>query len=123
MRAALSVLLLVHGVAHLPGFAVAWRLMSSAELPYRTTIFMGRVDVGDTGARALGAVWLVLAGAFAWLSWLNWGGGALFRPVALSIVAVSSLMCVAAWPEARLGLAANALVLLMMVYLAYAVSN
>ena len=45
MRYLLAVLLLVHGVAHLPGFLVAFRLASFPELPYRTTFFGTLEDV------------------------------------------------------------------------------
>ena len=58
MHFALSALLVAHGVAHLVGFAVPWKLVSTAEVPYRTTILGGMIDIGDTGARALGVVWL-----------------------------------------------------------------
>ena len=51
MRLALVALLAAHGIAHLPGFAVPWRLMTSAELPYKTTAFGGAIEIGDTGAR------------------------------------------------------------------------
>lgn len=52
---ALAGFLLLHGVAHLVGFAVPWRLVRSEEVPYKTTILSGTVDVGDVGIRILGA--------------------------------------------------------------------
>jgi hypothetical protein len=36
MRFALAALLIVHGVAHLVGFVVPWRLVASPEVPCRT---------------------------------------------------------------------------------------
>jgi hypothetical protein len=59
MRFVLAALLIVHGVAHAVGFVVPWKLVSTAEVPYKTTIPGGMCDVGDAGARALGIVWLV----------------------------------------------------------------
>jgi hypothetical protein len=114
MRLALSIVLLVHGVAHLPGFAVAWTLMRSPELPYRTTLFAGRLDAGDAGARAGGVVWLLLAAVFAALAWMNWSSHPSFRAAAFAAVGVSSLMCLSGWPEARIGLAANGLVVVLL---------
>ena len=49
MRFGLAFLLVAHGVAHLVGFVSSWKLATLAELPYKTTVFSGRVDVGDAG--------------------------------------------------------------------------
>ena len=43
--------LAAHGIAHTAGFAVAWRLTASSEIPYHTTLLNGRLDVGDGGGR------------------------------------------------------------------------
>ena len=117
MRWAMAVLLLLHGVAHLPGFAVAWKLMHSPELPYRTTIFAGRVDLGDAGARLFGAAWLLVALLFGVLAWMDWTAHPAFRGAAITIAGVSSVLCLAAWPEARIGLGVNALILLLVLLL------
>lgn len=52
MRFAVSALLTVRGVAHLVGFVVPWKLMTTPEMPYRSTIPGGVMDVGDAGVRA-----------------------------------------------------------------------
>ena len=64
MRFVLAFLLLAHGVAHLVGFVSSWKLATLAELPYKTTVFSGRVDVGDAGIRVMGVLWLLAALAF-----------------------------------------------------------
>lgn len=48
-----------HGVAHLHGFLVSWRLRSFHELPYRTAIFGNTADVGSLGMRVIGVGWLL----------------------------------------------------------------
>jgi hypothetical protein len=111
MRVLLIVLLVGHGVAHLVGFLVPWQLMTSNDMPYRTTALGGLVDIGSTGVRALGLVWLALAVTF-----MVSAGGLLLRapwqPYAtLVAVGTSALLCVIGWPDARLGLVANALIL------------
>jgi hypothetical protein len=50
----LVLLLLVHGIAHLPGFLVNWQLRSFPELPFRTTVFGGTLEVSFIGIRAVG---------------------------------------------------------------------
>jgi hypothetical protein len=89
MRHLLAVFTLVHGIGHLPGFAVSWRLLTTQELPYRTSILHGRLAVG---------IW----------SRSSWWLGAL-----TTAVGISTLCCLFALPEARLGLAANAIVFVL----------
>lgn len=101
-------LLVIHGVAHLPGFAVPWRLMSSPELRYRTTVFSGAIEVGDIGARILGAGWLILAFLFLAIGVATWLSAPWSRAAMPIAVLASTAFCVAGWPEARLGLLVNA---------------
>ena len=65
MRILLAALLIGHGIAHLVGFVVPWRLVTSAEVPYRTTMLAGSVDLGAAGVRLLGIVWLLVGVACA----------------------------------------------------------
>ncbi len=110
MRFALAALLIAHGVAHLVGFVVPWRLVSTAEVPYRTTILGGVTDLGDAGARALGVVWLVAALAFVLLAGAVLAGWNV-RLWVFAMLALSSVLCVVGWPEARIGLVVNAVLL------------
>lgn len=114
MRYLLAVLLLVHGVAHLPGFLVAFGLASFPELPYRTTVF-GSLDVGTIGARAVGIGWLALS-----LSFIALAGILVRRPDATpmvlpAVLGTSALLCVAEWPEARMGFVVNSVIAALMV--------
>jgi hypothetical protein len=106
MRFALSLLLIAHGVAHVVGFVVPWKLISMPEMPYRTTVFRGGVDLGHAGIRLVGLLWLGLAVGFA-----AWGVSiVLNRPwhtAALALVGASLVLCAAQWPETRLGVAVN----------------
>jgi hypothetical protein len=114
MRLILSFLLLAHGVAHLPGFLVAWNLASFPDLPYRTTVF-GTVDVGIPGARLFGVGWLLSAVVFIALAAtvaLRSDVPLVVLPLALGF---SAVLCVAAWPEARFGFVANSLIAAMIV--------
>ena len=107
MRLVAAVVMFVHGVAHLPGFLVSWRLASFDELPYRTTILAGRLDLGDHGIQIVGILWAALAftflaaGAAAFLRLPWWG------PVAQAAVALSLVLCAIGWPETRIGVLVN----------------
>jgi hypothetical protein len=114
MRFVLASFLLAHGVAHLVGFVSSWKLATLAELPYKTTVFSGRVDVGDAGIRVMGVLWLLAALAFlvAAIAVATEAGWA----VGLTVVGViaSLMLCLAGWPDARIGVAVNVgLVLLL----------
>ena len=107
MRFVLVVILVAHGIAHLVGFISSWELATLAELPYKTTVFSGRLDVGDAGIRVIGVLWLLAALAFlvaaiAVATGMSWAGRFM-----LATVIESALLCVAGWPDARLGLALN----------------
>ncbi len=65
MRYVIAVLMLAHAVAHLPGFLVSWQLRAFPEMPFRTTVLGGLLDVGDTGMRIVGLGWLTLSIGFA----------------------------------------------------------
>lgn len=111
MRILFAALLIAHGIAHLVGFVIPWRLVTSEELPYRTTVLGGTVNLGETGVRLLGVVWLVVGVAFAVVA-----GGLLLRVswwyrAALGTVLVSLVLCIAGWPDSRLGIVANAVIL------------
>jgi len=105
MRVLAGLILLAHGIAHIVGFVVPWRL--SKTIPYDTRILGGRADLGDAGAKVLGVVWLLLAidfgliawGAFTQAPW--WGTGALIT------ACVSLLLCIVGWPDARVGAFVN----------------
>lgn len=114
MRLVLAFLLVAHGVAHLPGFLVAWGLASFPELPYRTTVF-GTLDIGGLGARAIGVGWLVLALSFVALAAVV--AMEVELPAALLPLALggSALLCVADWPEARFGFVANTVIAALLV--------
>jgi hypothetical protein len=110
MRFALAALLVAHGVAHVVGFAVPWKLLTSAEVPYRTTVLGGVADIGDAGARALGVLWLSTALAFLLLGAAVLAGWNV-RMWAFALLSLSIVVCAAGWPEARIGLAVNAVLL------------
>lgn len=111
MRIALAFFLVLHGIAHLPGLAVSWRLMKSPELPYSTRVL--GLDVGDGGMRVMGLLWLLAAAGF-WASAAAAGTGRPgWAPALLATAAASLLLCAVNLPAARIGLAVDAAILLL----------
>lgn len=117
MRFIVAFLMLAHGIAHLVGFSVAMGLGKFPELPYKTTLLNGALDVGDAGMRVMGLLWLGLAVAFAAAA-----AGLVLRqswwePVAWWTIGMSILVCALNMPEAKVGLGFN-LFLVVALYLA-----
>ena len=117
MRIALALVLIAHALAHLPGLLVPWRIATLAEMPYKTTVLDGTVDLGDVGIRVVGFLWLIAAIAIT----VSAGGvlaGASWGPsVALLAASLSTLLCISGWPEARLGLLVNAGIIVLLFFM------
>jgi hypothetical protein len=73
MRNLLALLMIVHGGAHLVGFASAWGALTVDGAPIKTTVLSDRINLGVNGARFAAVLWLAAALAFA----LAGGGGLL----------------------------------------------
>ena len=115
MRFLLAFLLLAHGIAHVPGFLVSWQLASFPDLTYRTTIFGTSVNVGPEGIRLMGLCWLGMAAVFEALATAVAFNAPLWPAATATALALSLLLCAAGWPEARVGLLANAVIALSLV--------
>lgn len=111
MRFVLAVLLLAHGIAHLPGFLTSWRLASLEGMAYKTTLLSGTINVGDVGIRIIGVLWLLAAVGFVTagigtalvVSW--WG------TLTAGVASFSLVLGVLEWPEARIGVIVNLVIL------------
>jgi hypothetical protein len=113
MRFLLALLMALHGLAHGVGFVVTWRLTDFQDMPHDTTLLSGTVDVGETGIRVVGVLWLIVGLAFVAAA-----AGAVVNapwwPTMTVVTAVSSLpLSIAAWPESRIGVAVNLLLLVL----------
>lgn len=114
MRGVLAAFLIVHGISHVVGFVVPWRLVTSADVPYRTTIAGGAIDLGPGGIKMIGLVWLVLAISFVMLAIGLLARASWWFPAILYFVAVSTMFCALQWSDARVGLLANATILALL---------
>jgi len=114
VRFAIALVFFGHGIAHLVGFVVFWRLSELEEMPYKTTLLAGKVDVGDAGIRVVGILWLAAALAFltcavAVIPPLTWWLTATFWMMSFSLA-----LCISGWPDSRFGVVANLLILVFL---------
>jgi hypothetical protein len=110
MRLFLATFMILHGFAHMVGFAGALGL--STEIPYKTTIMSGRVEVGDTGMRFMSVLWLLAALAFVLVGLSAWANQSWWMDAALGVAAASLMLCMAELPDARIGMAINTIILI-----------
>lgn len=116
MRYLLAVLLTVHGLAHLVGFVVPWKLVKLPEAPYRTTLLAGKIEVGDAGIRVVGLTWLLAALAFFVVAVGLILGAPWSVPAALLTLGASVVLSVAGWPDSRIGVLVNVVLLAVLVF-------
>jgi hypothetical protein len=110
IRVAFALFLFIHGLAHLVGFVVPWRIAALDQMPYRTTVLAGAVNIGDAGIRVVGIIWFGIALTFA-----GCGIGFITRqPWALRLTmwttGISLAMCLIGWPDARTGVFVNLII-------------
>lgn len=114
-----AVLLALHGIIHLIGFVTPWRIATLQGFTYRTTALNGALEIGDSGARLIGLVWLALAIGFVAAGYGVWRG----EPWALALTGVlavvSLVVCVLGLPEAFAGIAINVVILGAVGYVAF----
>lgn len=116
MQYVIGAFLILHGIPHLVGFTIPFRLVNLEEAPYKTTILGGRIDLGDYGIRVMGLLWL--AGAIGFL--LAGVGLMLGQPwwqsLTLYVSLASFVISVLGWPDSRIGLIINVVIILYLIF-------
>lgn len=111
IRVALGALMILHGIAHLPGVIGSWRLAELQGISYHTVLLGGRLDVGDGGMRVMGLLWLVAGLGFCVAGFSAILGMGEWATVAMLLAALSLLLSALEWPAARIGVALNLIIL------------
>ncbi len=106
-RILLSLVLAAHGLIHLLGFVVNWQLAALAEMPYKTILLAGLLDVGEAGIRAVGVLWLLAAVGFAIAGVALLARRRWWRALALWVTPFSLALCILGWPDSQFGLWVN----------------
>jgi hypothetical protein len=113
VNVAVAIILLVHGIAHLPGCVGRWR--PKENFPYQTTILGGRIEVGRVGGLVVGGLWLLLAIYFALVAWAAFTGASWWPSGVVQVAFGSLLLCLVDWPEAKIGVAVDVALILIVV--------
>lgn len=110
-RAAIGLLLALHGVAHAVGFTASWRLAASTDAPYTTLVLNGSIDVGDAGIRLVGILWLVAAAGMIAAAVQVWGRASHAFAAVAAATSFSLVMCLVGLPASQVGVAIDLLIL------------
>jgi hypothetical protein len=111
MKIALAVFLFIHGLAHIVGFLVYWKIMKDKDVEYKTTIFPGNMNVGDGGIRFVGFVYLLVAIAFGFLGYNLLSNGVYFWEYIWTVTIVSTVLTITGWPDTKIGVLANVILI------------
>ena len=106
-----AIFLILHGLIHLIGFLVPWGIMKIDSFKYTTTILAGKVDLGPTGIRIVGLLWVVgaigfvIAGIGLWLVTPWW------FTCLVGVTLYSLMLCIMGWPDSQYGAYINLIIL------------
>lgn len=110
LLAAVVAFLVLHGAIHLLGTVVYMRFAEIDGFGFKTTVLGGKVDLGESGIRVFGALWLLPALGFSLAAmslWLGWP----WIPSLVASALVSLVLTGADWNIAFMGGIADAAIL------------
>lgn len=114
----LSILLamigLLHGLIHLLGFVAYWPVTPIAELPYKTVILGGQIDLGARGMRVYSLLWLAVGLGFIIASVSLGLGRPSWTAIMLSATILSIIVCILDWKAAFRGVLIDVALLLVL---------
>jgi hypothetical protein len=110
----LAVALGIHGLIHIIGVLVNFKLVDMKDNPYKTTLLVGRWEIGERGTRIFGVVWLVImigyvVGIIGLTLDQSW-----WYPLTIAITAVSLVICILDVPGTKFGLVINIVLLILL---------
>ncbi len=107
IRIVLMIVLMALGLIHLIGFVVPWRLATIEGMAYKTTLLAGGLNVGDTGVRVVGLLWLLLALGFVVAGVAVVTGQPWWRTVTLGVTLLSLVVTILGLPDSPFGVLIN----------------
>lgn len=103
--------LATHGLIHFLGIGVYFELIEMADLPYKTTLLGGTVDVGDFGIRVFAVLTAVAGAGFVASAVALVTGWRYWRAVLLAVTTFSLVLTLLDWTVASAGVLANLAIL------------
>ena len=108
---AAALALAFHGMIHFLGIGVYFEVIEMADLPYKTTLLGGAVDVGDSGIRIFAVLTAVAGAGFVASAVAVVTGWRYWRGLLLTVTVFSLVLTVLDWTVASAGVLANLAIL------------
>jgi len=118
LRTLMALGLAVHGLIHLIGFVVPFRIAQLQGYAYTTSAAWGHLELGEGGAHVAGVLWLLATVAFLVAAYGIWQGASWAIPLTAIAVGCSLVLCIMGSPAAVAGIAVNVVILAVIAYLA-----
>jgi hypothetical protein len=109
-----GIILALHGLIHLLGFASYLKLTTVATLPYKTAVLGGRLELGTAGMSVFGLAWGVAALGFVLVAAAYLLGWAWWRPVLIAVTLLSLVITVLDTGPAKAGIVVNLAILALL---------
>lgn len=106
-----AIVFIVHGLVHLIGFVVPWRLADVEGFAYKTTLLFGNLDVGDVGIRVIGLLWLLVAIGFVVAGVALFTSQSWWQMLTLWVTLLSLVICILGLPDSQFGVLVNLAIL------------
>jgi hypothetical protein len=119
LRSLAAAVLAVHGLIHLIGVLVPWRIAQVEGFAYRTTALGGSVELGATGVMIVGLAWLAIAVGFVVAAVGVWRRSAWALGLTAALATASLGVCVLGLPETVAGIVVNVAILAAAVWVAF----
>ena len=117
LRSLAAAALAAHGLIHLIGFLVPWRIARVEGFAYRTTALGGTLELGATGALIVGLAWLAIAVGFVVAAAGVWRRSSWALGLTGALAIASLVVCVLGFPETVAGIVVNVAILAAVVWM------
>ena len=111
-----AIFLILHGVIHLIGFLVPWGFMKIDTFKYTTTTLAGKIDLGPTGKRIEGLLWIVGAIGFVIAGIGLWMVTPWWFTLLVAVTLYSLVLCILGWPDSQYGVYINLVILAVLLF-------
>jgi hypothetical protein len=112
----LAIFLVLHGLIHLIGFVVPWKIIQTSEFPYTTTVLAHKIDLGVIGIRLVGLLWLVGAVLFLIAGYALWTLAPWWQGYTFWVTIFSLVLCTLGWPESQFGFYIDVVLLALLLF-------
>lgn len=116
IRIIAAIVFIVHGLIHLLGFVVPWRLATIEGFAYKTTLLSGTLDVGDAGVRVIGLLWLLAAIGFVVAGVAVFTSQPWWQALTLWVTLFSLVISILGWPDSQFGVLINLVILAYLLF-------